>query len=125
MDDGLSNANRATLMPFCIEPMYLSTFGKMAQRQISEELRNPEQRALPLLRVWEVGANMGDCSLFALHCVSAWGPLSAQPRSLLDVELSLFEPIADSVVASTAAVNAFVQRQRAVGNLRPPRIVVG
>ncbi|CAK9059963.1 unnamed protein product [Durusdinium trenchii] len=113
MDDGLSNANRATRLPFCFEPMYYSTFALLSQWQLSAELTSPEARdAPPFLRVWEIGANMGDCSLLALHLVSSWGS-STQPRPLVTLEATLFEPIADAVVSANAAVSAFLQRQRA------------
>lgn len=68
---------------------------------------------------------MGDCSLLALHCVAAWGLRSAQPRPLLDVELTLFEPIEDALVSLNAAVKAFQQSQHAAGNLaQKPQILV-
>lgn len=126
MDDGLSNANRATRMPFCLWPGFMATFGKMGQQQMSAELVDPnKQDHLPFVRVWEIGANMGDCSLLALHCVAAWGLRSAQPRPLLDVELTLFEPIEDALVSLNAAVKAFQQSQHAAGNLaQKPQILV-
>lgn len=126
MDDGLSNANRATRMPFCLWPGFMATFGKMGQQQMSAELVDPKKKDhLPFVRVWEIGANMGDCSLLALHCVAAWGLRSAQPRPLLDVELTLFEPIEDALVSLNAAVKAFQQSQHAAGNLaQKPQILV-
>ncbi|CAJ1403468.1 unnamed protein product [Effrenium voratum] len=110
MDDGVSNANRATGQVFCGDLLYFTMIAALAKRRISQELLEGTSQPKPLLRMWEVGANLGDCSLWAIHMISSWGSDSAQPQPLFDLEAALFEPISDAITAAKAAVAALRRR---------------
>eukprot|EP00933_Yihiella_yeosuensis_P022688 TRINITY_DN17829_c1_g2_i1.p1 TRINITY_DN17829_c1_g2~~TRINITY_DN17829_c1_g2_i1.p1 ORF type:complete len:424 (-),score=53.60 TRINITY_DN17829_c1_g2_i1:96-1181(-) len=88
---------RATKMPFCHDRAgFLPIITMIAKQQIRGHSLRPTAKA-PRMRFWEVGANLGDCALWAAAVLSAWG--EDQPSTLVELDITAFEPIPASASA--------------------------
>ncbi|CAE8637536.1 unnamed protein product, partial [Polarella glacialis] len=121
LDDGVSNMVRASRIPFCHDRgAFLRIIAKVAQQQLASE-RPAVNR--PRLNLWEIGANLGDCTLWAAAVLSAWG--EDQPLPLVRFEATAFEPIPASAEAMRRSALELRSRAAAVAPTEPPpRITV-
>eukprot|EP00931_Biecheleriopsis_adriatica_P077510 TRINITY_DN51060_c0_g1_i1.p1 TRINITY_DN51060_c0_g1~~TRINITY_DN51060_c0_g1_i1.p1 ORF type:complete len:704 (+),score=118.90 TRINITY_DN51060_c0_g1_i1:178-2289(+) len=118
--DGVSNMVRTTQMPFCHDRAGFLPIISMVARQRLESSVGKTQP--PRMRFWEVGANLGDCLLWAAALLSPWS--SEQPEPLVLLEATGFEPIKVSADAMRRSVTELQSRIAAVSPDGAPKMDV-
>mmetsp|Transcript_87424 Transcript_87424/g.280443 ORF Transcript_87424/g.280443 Transcript_87424/m.280443 type:complete len:708 (+) Transcript_87424:61-2184(+) len=92
--DSVSNAVRTTRKPLCTVSAFVQLIAGLSR--IANSRRSAWRQQRPL-RIWEVGANLGDCTLAAAAILRS-GPC---PRRLVG---ALFEPTGDTAAAARRSV---------------------
>lgn len=114
MDDSVSNMVRVSRLPFCHDVAaflrVILMIGRLAAgcaRGAESHCHLGQRRAkVARLRFWEVGANLGDCTLWTAAMLSSPGP--GQPLPLVQLDATAFEPVPLAAAAFRRSAAALV-----------------
>lgn len=123
MTDSVSNQVRASAQPFCYERTFLRIVAAVARawaarKEAGVGVAAPAPRTMTL---WEVGANLGDCSLWAASLLAAASGAAGDPP----LRAELFEPISRTARSLRLSVEAFRERHGATVPLRVRQMALG